>query len=137
MITRKCVLATLAAFVTMYALGYAIYEWILGSFMAENVGTATGVMRDPPSFLHISLGQLAGAGLLATVLSWKGVKSAMAGARAGAVVGLLLAAYYGFMMLGTTNTTTMEAVFADVVGSMVMLGGAGAVVAVVMGRGGD
>ena len=135
MVNKNCVLATLATFVTMFVLGYVIYEPLLGGFFAENVGTATGVIKETPVFWQIIVGQLAGATLLVYVLSWKGAQNAVDGFKTGAMYGLLLSLYFGFMNLGTMNTTTMNAALADVGVSLVLLGVAGAVGTVVLRRG--
>ena len=135
MINKNCVLATLAAFVTMFVLGYVIYDPILGGFFEANTGTATGVMKDSPVFWQIIVGQLSCALLLVTAISWKGAASAADGFKTGATVGVLLGLYYGFMALGTTNISTMNAVLMDTVISLVLLGVAGAVATVVYNRG--
>ena len=135
MVNKNCVLATLAAFVTMFVLGYVIYQPLLGGFFEANVGTATGVIKETPVFWQIIVGQLCGALLLVTVLSWKGVESAADGFKTGAMYGLLLSLYFGFMNLGTMNTSTMNAALVDAVVSLVLLGAAGAVATVVLRRG--
>lgn len=132
MLNKNCMMATAAAFVTMFVLGYVIYEPILGGFMEANMGSATDVMKETPSYWQIVVGQLAGALLLVTVLSWKGSGNAAAGFKAGALVGALLALYYGFMNLGTTNITTMPAVLVDVAAMLVLLGAGGAAAGMVM-----
>lgn len=114
MINKNCILATLGAFATMFVLGFVIYQPVLGDFFAANAGTATGVIKENPVFWQIIVGQLCGAALLVTVLSWKGVASAADGFKGGAVFGLLLSLFYGFMNLGTMNTSTMNAVLVDV-----------------------
>lgn len=133
MINKNCILATLAVFATTFVLGFIIYQPVLGDFFAAN--TAAGVIRENPVFWQIIVGQLCGAALLVTVLSWKGVESAADGVKGGAVFGLLLSLFYGFMNLGTMNTTTMNAVLVDVVVTVVMMGAAGAVGALVLKRG--
>ncbi len=134
MVSKKCVLATLATFVTTFVLGYIIYDPVLGGFFADNAGSATGVMKDAPVFWQIIVGQLCGAGLLVTVLSWKGVANAAEGFKAGATVGVLLSLYFGFMTLGTMNTSTMNAAIVDAVVSLVLMGVAGSVAAIVLNR---
>ena len=134
MINKNCILATLAAFATMFVLGFVIYQPVLGSFFAANAGTATGVIKENPVFWQIIVGQLCGAALLVTVLSWKGVESAADGFKGGAVFGLLLSLFYGFMNLGTMNTSTMNAMLVDVLVTVVLMGAAGAVGALVLKR---
>ena len=136
MVNKNCVLATLATFVTMFVLGYVFYEPLLGDFFAANAGSATGVIKEVPVFWQIIVGQLAGASLLVLVLSWRGAESAADGFKTGALYGVLLSLYFGFMNLGTMNTTTMNAVLVDIGVSLVLLGAAGTVGTVVLRRGG-
>ena len=135
MVNKNCVLAILAAFVTMFVLGYVAYEPLLGGFFADNAGTATGVIKDAPVFWQIIIGQLSASTLLVYALSWKGAENAADGFKAGALVGLLLSLYFGFMTLGTMNTSTMNAALVDAVVSVVLWGVAGAVATVVLKRG--
>ena len=135
MVNKNCVLAILASFVTMFVLGYVAYEPLLGGFFADNAGTATGVIKETPVFWQIIVGQLCGATLLVCALSWKGAENAVDGVKGGALVGLLLSLYFGFMNLGTMNTSTMPAALVDAVVSVVLWGAAGAVGAVVLRRG--
>ena len=135
MVNKNCVLAILASFVTMFVLGYVAYEPLLGGFFADNAGTATGVIKEAPVFWQIIVGQLCGATLLVCALSWKGAENAVDGVKGGALVGLLLSLYFGFMNLGTMNTSTMPAALVDGVVSVVLWGAAGAVATVVLRRG--
>ena len=134
MVNKNCILATLAAFVTMFVLGYVFYEPLLGDFFAANAGSATGVIKETPVFWQIIVGQLCGATLLVYALSWKGVENAADGFKGGALVGLLLSLYFGFMNLGTMNTSTMNAALVDAVVSVVLWGAAGTVATMVLRR---
>ena len=131
---KKCIFSTLAAFVVMSVIGFVAYEYLLAGFMDANMGSAQGVQRDPVSMWQILFAQLMGAGLLATVLSWKGADTPADGFKGGACVGLLMSLFFGFMMLGTTNVSTMPLVLVDAVVSVVTMGVAGAVVGMVRGR---
>ncbi len=135
MVSPNRILATVAAFITMFVLGYVIYDPLLGGFFEANAGTATGTMKEAPVFWQIIIGQLCGALLLVTVLSWRGTRAASEGFSAGATLGLLLSLYFGFMMLGTMNTTTMNAVVADAIISLMLMGVAGSVATVILRRG--
>ena len=135
MVKKNCVLAIVASFVTMFVLGFVIYQPVLGDFFAANAGTATGVIKETPVFWQIIVGQLCASTLLVYALSWKGAESPADGFKAGALVGLLLSLYFGFMNLGTMNTSTMNAAVVDAVVSVVLWGVAGAVATVVLRRG--
>jgi len=131
----KCLIASIAGAVVLFVGGYVLYELLLGGFFAANMGTATGVIKESPEFLWIAVGQLAGGGVLATALGWKGATDVAGGAQAGAKLGALIAAAFGFVMLGAMNTSTLTAVVVDIVVTAVLWGAAGAVVGMMLGRG--
>ena len=131
----KCLIASIAGAVVLFVGGYVLYELLLGGFFEANMGSATGVMRESPGFLWIVVGQLAGGGVLATALGWKGATDVAGGAQAGAKLGALIAAAFGFVMLGAMNISTFTSVIVDVVVTAVLWGAAGAVVGMMLGRG--
>ncbi|WP_419162558.1 hypothetical protein [Candidatus Palauibacter sp.] len=131
----KCLIATVAGAVVLFVANYVVYDLLLGGFFEANSGTATGVMKEAPQFLWIVVGQLAMGGLLATVLGWKDATNMNDGARAGATLGALLSVAYGFTMLGTMNVSTLTSSVVDIVVAAVVMGLAGAVVGMMLGRG--
>lgn len=131
----KCLIASIAGAVVLFVGGYVLYELLLGGFFEANMGSATGVIKESPEFLWIAVGQLAGGGVLATALGWKGATDVAGGAQAGAKLGALIAATFGFVALGAMNTSTLTSVVVDVVVTAVLWGAAGAVVGMMLGRG--
>ena len=131
----KCLIASIAGAVVLFVGGYVLYELLLGGFFEANMGSATGVIRESPDFLWIAVGQLAAGGVLATALGWKGATDVAGGAQAGAKLGALIAAAFGFVALGAMNTSTLTSVVVDVVVTAVLWGAAGAVVGMMLGRG--
>ncbi len=131
----KCLIASIAGAVVLFLGGYVLYELLLGGFFEANMGSATGVIKESPEFLWIAVGQLAGGGVLATALGWKGATDIAGGAQAGAKLGALIAATFGFVALGAMNTSTLTSVVVDVVVTAVLWGAAGAVVGMMLGRG--
>ena len=131
----KCLIASIAGAVVLFVGGYVLYELLLGGFFEANMGSATGVIKESPEFLWIAVGQLAGGGVLATALGWKGTTDVAGGAQAGAKLGALIAATFGFVALGAMNTSTLASVVVDVVVTAVLWGAAGAVVGMMLGRG--
>ena len=133
--SRHCILATLATFVTMYLLGFLIYGIALADFMGSNLGTAIDAHREAPVHWQMMLGQLAGATLLVTILSWRGAASAGDGFRTGAHIGFLMSLYFGFMTLSMQYTTTLTWVIVDLFAAAAWLGAAGAIGTLVLRRG--
>ncbi len=133
--SRRCIFATLATFVTMYLLGFLIYGIALADFMASNLGTATGAHREVPVHWQMMLGQLAGATLLVTILSWRGVATVRDGFRTGAHIGFLMSLYFGFMTLSMQNTVTLTFVIVDLFVAAAWMGVACAIGTFVLRRG--
>ena len=129
---RKFLLGTIAGGIAMFIAGYVLYELLLGKFFAANVGSATGVTRDPLMFWAIGAGCLAEAALITYVLGARG--GAGAGARVGAVVALLMALSVDFIMYGSTNTANLTATLVDPVVGAVVGAIVGAVIGVVAGK---
>ena len=58
----------------LFLLGYLVYGVLFASFFATNVGTATGVTREPFNFVALLLGQLAFAAILTMIFNRGAVK---------------------------------------------------------------
>ena len=56
--TNKLVFATLAGAITSFLLGYLLYGIALAGFFEANMGSATGVTREPLNLPAIGLGQI-------------------------------------------------------------------------------
>ncbi len=133
---NKIIFAGLAGAVTLFLLGWLIYGMLLMDFMAANAGSATGVMKtdEEMSLLWIFIGNLASGFLLAVIFGKYGnIKTAMGGAMAGALIGLLMAIGFDSIMYGTTHIMNMTGMGVDVVVTAVMFAITGAVVASVLG----
>ena len=76
---------------------------------------------------------MAGGGLLALVLSWRGAEGPVEAFKAGAGVGVLYSLSMGLTMFGTTEgLNTMTTVIGDAVVMLVMYGIGGMVVAKIL-----
>lgn len=134
--TNRILLAAIVGGIVFFLLGFLVYGVLLIKFFADNQGTAQGVMKDPPTMWALAIGNLAWGFLLAIVFGrWAGIKTFSTGARAGIVIGALMAATYNFNSLGTTNITTLNAVLVDIVVFALMNALIGGVVGWMLGRG--
>jgi len=137
--TNKILMGGIAGGVALFLLGWVFYGMLLMDFMANNAGTATGVMKaqNEMQMWGLVLGNLAYGFLLAIIFGrWATSRSGWySGARAGFVIGLLTGISIDFSMYATTNIYNMNAVLADIVAWTLMSAIAGAVVAWVMGMG--
>lgn len=132
---KRFTTATVAGAVTLFVAGYLIYGLALADFYAANVGSATGVEKDPPIWLYLVLGQLAFAAFVTLVLGWKGVSSAVEGMKAGATVGFLVTLGFDLSMYSMANLANMTATLVDPLVALVHAGIGGAVIGWVLGRG--
>ncbi len=131
----KFVPAALAGMVTLALVGFLLYGVLFASLFEANMGSATGVMKNPPELLWIGLAHVSFGVLLTLVISWRGAISARGGAVTGATLGFLMAASYDLSQYGTTNLWALELTLIDPFITTVLVGAAGAVVGMVLGRG--
>lgn len=134
----KVLLAALAGGVASFLLGWVFYGMLLAQFFADNMGTATGVMRDEASmgWAPLIVGNLAFGLLFALLFSrWAGITTFKGGAIGGAWVGFLVALAYDMISLGTTNMMNATAAMVDPIVSAVMSAITGGVVGWVLGYG--
>ena len=132
---KNSMVATVAGTFLLLILGYLFYGIALADFFASNSGSVTNLMKDPPDWPILILGQLATALLLVTVLGWKGDADLASGAKTGACVGLLWGLGYGLTMHATTNISNLTAALVDPLVATVMFGITGAVMGMLLGKG--
>lgn len=133
---KKLIIGTVAGAVVSFLLGGLIYDMLLTGFFESHTGTAQNVMKDPPDMLWIGIGNVF-AGLLLTIIfsRWAGIKTLVTGAKAGAVLGLLVALWYDCIMFGTTNMMSDPITIAvDAIANAVIMAGAGAAIGWFLGR---
>ncbi|MDX1393830.1 MAG: hypothetical protein R3195_05545 [Gemmatimonadota bacterium] len=131
---RNFLMATVAGTVVLMIVGYVLYGMLLMDFFTANTGTATNVVKDPPGWLWLILGQFITAALIALVLGWKGATDTGSGAKTAAFFGLVLSLGYGLTMLGTTNISNLTATLVDPFVAVIQFGAAGAVIGMMLGK---
>ena len=138
MATKKIIWAGIAGGIAFFLLGWLFYGILLAGFFEANAGTATGVYREMDDMIMwaIFVGNLFTGFLLAIIMgSWSKVTTPLAGAKVGAIVGLLMTAGFDFTMYGASNLMTMTGGIGDIITMGVMSAIAGLVVAWVLGMG--
>jgi hypothetical protein len=131
---QKFAVAALVGGVTCFILGYVIYGVLLAGYMSANM--MPGLMKDPPDFIHLGLGNLASGALLATVIGgWAKTGGVGPGLKIGAILGVLVAASFDLTMFGTSNVmTNPDVMLVDICASTVLTALAGAAVGAALGR---
>ncbi len=133
---KKILLAGIAGAVIYFLLGWLFYGILFMNFMAENAGTATGVAKEPMLMWALALGDLCWGFFLAVVFGcWTSLRTWLAGAKAGAIIGLLTGAGTDLLMYGTSNLYNCTALIVDVIIMIIMAAISGAVVAAILGAG--
>ena len=101
--------------------------------MAAN--SAPGLMKEMPDMAPLLLGELCIAAFLTLILSrWEGITSFGAGAKAGAVLGLLLALGLNLVFYATMNMIEPITILPDTLVNTIRMGLAGGVIGLVLGR---
>lgn len=132
---RRFAIGTLVGGVVLFALGYLIFELAFAAFYADNVGSASGVERDPQLMWAVILGTLAYAALITFAMQRQaGSMTVGNGLVIGAVVGFLLWGTTDFILYGITNLSNLTRTIVDPLLEAVRGGVTGGVVAAVLGR---
>lgn len=137
MSTNKILLAGLIGGITAFILGWLIYGTLLMGFFQENAGSATGVNREMEEMVWwaMIIGHLAMGYLFAIIYGrWANISTFATGAKAGAVITLLIALTYDMIWYGSTHLMTLTAAIVDVVVSAVVGAIIGGVVGWWLGR---
>lgn len=114
MTTKQWVAGTIAGGIVVMALGYIVFEWLLGDFYAANGGSATGVSRDPQIVWAAAVGALAYAALILFALKSQAASANVSsGMKAGAVVGFLIWVCADFTLYGITNLNNLTLTIVD------------------------
>ncbi|MCB0650035.1 MAG: hypothetical protein KDC85_02025 [Saprospiraceae bacterium] len=138
--TNKILLAGLVGGVAAFLLGWLVWGILLSGFYANNAGPAAeAAMRGDKDMLWIPLilGNLAWGYFFAVIFGrWANISTFVTGAKAGAVLGLLVALFYDLMNLGTTYLMTTTGAIVDIIASALVSAIIGGVVGWMLGRNG-
>lgn len=138
MSTSKILIAGIVSGVVYFFLGWIVYGMLLSGFMEGQAGSATGVYRgdDEMIWWALILGSLLYGLLFAYIFGhWTNITLPVTGAKAGAVIGLLVGASIDFMIYATTHITNLTGTLVDVLAYGAMSAVVGAVAAWMLGRG--
>jgi len=127
--SRRLVTGTLAGGVTLFVLGYLIFDLAFADFYEANAGSAIGVPREAQLVWAVILGSLSYAALITYAIgSRNGAMTMGGGATVGAIVGFLLWCTADFTLYGITNLSNLTRTIVDPILEAVRAGIAGAVI---------
>lgn len=136
--TTKMLISGIAGGIAAFFAGWLIYGMLLMEFMAQNSGSATGVMRADADMVWWALvaGNLLTGILYSYIFNrWANINTLSAGLSAGAIIGLIMGAAFDLTMYGTSNIMALKGIWVDIAASAVMGAITGAVVGWVNGIG--
>ncbi|MFT5143410.1 MAG: hypothetical protein ACI80V_002514 [Rhodothermales bacterium] len=124
----KTLIGAVLGGLTLFAAGFVFYVLLLGDYFAADMGRAT------PELVFIVAGEIVMGYLLTRILSAVGAADIAGGAKAGAMVGFLIALGTGLIEYGASGIMDLTHYLADAAVWAVRYGLAGAVVAWWTGR---
>ena len=132
--TKKLVTGIVVGGVTMFAVGYLIFDMAMAGFYATNGAASFGVGREATLWSVVALGIASLATLVTLCIGWSGAKNAVQGFKIGGVVGFLVWFGVGLIMHGQFTVSTNILPLVDASLEIVRTGIGGAVIATVLGR---
>ena len=130
--TKRLLIGTLVGGITMYLVGYLIWDLAFADFWVAN--SAQGVSRDAPVIWAQALGTLSLATLVTLAIGWAGASSVGEAFKIGALVGFLVWFGVDFLLYGNTNIQNFTITIVDPFLEIIRTGIGAAVIAAVLGR---
>ena len=132
--TKKLVTGIVVGGITMFVVGYLVFDMAMVGFYEANGAAAFGVAREANLWWAVALGTASLAALVTLCIGWSGAKNAAQGFKVGGMVGFLV--WFGVDLILYGNFTISTNIFPLVDGSLeiVRTGIVGAVVATVLGK---
>ncbi len=132
---KRLIIGTVVGAITLYILGYVIFDLVFAEFYATNAGSATGLVKDPQVIWAVALGTLSYAALLTLAIgTWAGSGTIVDGLKIGVIVGFLLWFTVDFIFYGIFNVSNLTLTFVDPLLELIRAGITGAVIAAVLGK---
>jgi hypothetical protein len=130
---KRFTIGTIVGAITVFILGYLIFNLAFGAFYQANKGSATGVDRSAVLYWALMLSALAYAALIVYAIGNRSNSlSILGGAKIGAIVGFLLWFAVDFSFYGSTNLSNFTVTIVDPFLELVRAGITGAVIAAVL-----
>ncbi len=131
---ERFIIGTVVGAITLYILGYVIFDLVFAEFYAANAGSTTGLVKDPQVIWAVALGTLSYAALLAFAIGTRaGSTTIVEGLKIGAIVGFLMWFGADFIFYGIFNISNLTLTIADSLLELIRAGISGAVIAAVLG----
>ena len=135
---QKMLLSTLAGGVVFYLAGWLIWGIALGGIQDSHTVNYDGLAREMPDMVAMVLSMLASAFLYYYIFDkWAGIKTFVTGAKAGALLAVLIGLGHGLLMHSMMNLIDYTVIATDLVGNAVWGALGGGVIGWLLGRGNE
>jgi hypothetical protein len=132
---KRLAIGTIAGGITLFIVGYLIFDLALANFYADSLIDVDSAYRDSPVQWLQAIGNLLlGALVTLGVMSRPGIPTIAGGFAVGAVIGLLAWGGADFSLVAMMNVWTTTIVLIDPLVEAIHHGAAGAVIAAVLAR---
>ena len=131
---KRFLTGTVVGGVVLFVLGWLFWTVLFAGFFEGQMGSATGVLKEPPVIWAEILGILSLAALYTLVIQWRGDSTVMDGLKTGAIVGFLLWFGVDFILFSFQNVGTLTGSIVDPILELVRTGIAGAAIVAVAGK---
>jgi len=132
--TKRFLIGTIVGGIVLFVMGYVLFELLLGSVMDSNMVDIPGLHREVPVYWALVLSCFVYAALICYAMGRRGATGLAAGAKVGAVVGLLLWLTADLMTFAFMNSMTQSMLVIDPLLGLVHAAIAGAVIGLVDGK---
>ena len=131
--TKKLVTGIVVGGITMFVVGYLVFDMAMTGFYETNGGASFGVGREATLWWAIALGTASLATLVTLCIGWSDAKNAFQGFKIGGMVGFLV--WFGVDLIyhGQFTIATNILPLVDGLLEIVRTGIGGAVIATVLG----
>ncbi|MCR9290001.1 hypothetical protein OAF63_06390 [Saprospiraceae bacterium] len=132
---KKYIIGTLAGGLTLFLAGVLIYALLLPNPEFANGPAAEAAIKSSPNVISIVMGELVLGFLLTYIFhKWASISTVSGGAKAGALIGGLIALGFNLLVFGTTELMTVEGYFYNAFTWVIRWALAGAVVGLILGK---
>jgi hypothetical protein len=131
---KRLLTGTIVGGVVLFVLGWLFWTVLFAGFFEGQMGSATGVPKEPPVWWAQVLGTLALAVLYTLVIQWRGDSSVMDGIKTGAIMGFLIWFGVNFILFSVWNVNTLSGAIVDPILELVRTAIAGAAIVAVAGN---
>ncbi len=103
--TKKLATGIAVGWITMFVVGYLVFNMAMVGFYEANGAASFGVGREAPLWWAIALGSASLATLVTFCIGWSGAKNAVQGFKIGGMVGFFVWFGVDFISIGVSGSS--------------------------------